>query len=32
LHACCAPAISGAQIDALVSGWLKPIFLRLAED
>src|SRR5258708_36677655 len=24
-----APAISGPQMDALVSGWLKPIFFRL---
>src|SRR5258705_7937168 len=30
-HSCCAPAISGAQIEALVSGWLKPIFFRLPE-
>src|SRR5215469_10591098 len=29
LHSSFAPAISGAQMDALVSGWLKPIFRRL---
>src|ERR1700735_2921849 len=28
-HSSLAPAISGAQMDALVAGWLKPIFFRL---